>query len=73
MSRKRELSTEGETFVATRGGQGGCEVGVPDESRDQCYSAIRKIPVTTELSFLPGANANALIVKAVPFTMIGAP
>ena len=33
---------------------------------------IRKIPVTTGLSFLPFALANALMVNSVPFTTIGA-
>jgi hypothetical protein len=31
------------------------------------YSRTRYIPVTTALSFLPGALANALIISAVPF------
>ena len=33
---------------------------------------MRKMPVTTELSFFPGDAAKALIVSSVPFTMIGA-
>jgi hypothetical protein len=36
------------------------------------HSPMRKIPVTTGLSLLPVAEAKALIVRAVPLTMIGA-
>jgi hypothetical protein len=36
------------------------------------YCPMRKIPVTTGLSFLPAALANDLIVSSVPSTMIGA-
>ena len=33
---------------------------------------MRKIPVTTGLSFLPGELANALMVSWLPITLIGA-
>ena len=39
-------------------------------ARNHC--SMRKIPVTTGLSFRPGTLENDLIVNSAPFTMIGA-
>lgn len=83
---KRPLCGEGSAALVALAGRPGLRCFIPGHEDNTglrrtkwtlylvsgYFSSMRKIPVTTGLSFLPSVLANALMVSSVPRTMIGA-